>query len=350
MVTLTACGSDSPQEGADVGLPDAQQELYDAAVEAGGQVTAFVGTSGNAEQDAIKTAFHEAFPDVTLNIIGGTSDQVVERFMTEKRAGLNNADVLTVAGVGTFEQPIEEGFIQEFTPEDAELFTSDEATYIDGLVYSFSDIQVGACYNTQNVTDEEVELLQDYQGWTDPVWTGRASIVNTQGFGNRRGLMYWVFEDEELGVDWLEGLAALEPMVYSSANTASSRVIAGEHDVVFNALTIQAPRAFREGAPLRCVTGPYAPAYPFGIALPSDAPNEAGGKLFINWIMSEAGQSVVQEALSYNARREGFDEPVIVDEGWNPPDDLRFLDETVAVERGPEMTELFDSIVGTAQE
>ncbi len=257
---LVAAGCAALGGGGDVSedVSDAQRELYDQAVEAGGDVSVFIGTGSNTEMDQLIALFNEDFPDINVSYISGTGDEVSERLLTEKRSGLSNADVLMLGGLSAFKRINEEGYLTEFQPEDVDLYDEDESSYIDGVAYSFANLYPGACYNPDNVSEEEVALLGTYEGWTDPVWKDRAALVNVDGFGYRFAMTEWVYGDKALGKPWLADLAALKPTVYTSGNIAVPQVIAGEYDVVFNVITGYGARAYREDAPLECITGEYA--------------------------------------------------------------------------------------------
>ncbi len=354
-VALLVSGCSSSQSGesaTDKGVgpnSPAQQQLYEQAVADGGQLSLFIGTSGNQETQRFIELFNQQFPDITVQNISGTGDQVLERLMTEKRAGLNNADVMLAPGIIPFRIANDAGYIERFTPQDADLFAQDQTAYIDGIAYAFSDVYNAVCYNPTNVTPEEIALLHDYRGWTDPRFKGRASIVDPSGFGYRRGLTFWAFQDPALGESWLRDLAALEPTVYPTANAAAPQVIAGEHDVLFNAMTIHGARAYHDGAPMECATGSYAPAYPFSVGLIKDGPNQAAGKLFINWLLSEPGQIAVQDTFAFSARRDGMDVPVIDADWWQIPDDIRYTDENLVDTRYQELSTTFNRLFGAAR-
>ncbi len=343
-----ACGSGGGGGEVAASASEQQRALWEEAKATNnGQLTVFVGSSGTSQLDRVGEAFAADYPGVNLQWISGTSDTVQERFLTERRAGLSNADVLALVDVEPYRRLADEGYLEEFTPESADKFDYDEKAFIPNTAYAFADIPMGACYNPNNVTEDEVELLKTYEGWVDPVWNGRSAIINDEGYSTRRSLTYWVYEDPSLGVPWLEGLAAHQPVAFKSSNTAAPQVIAGEYDVLFNSQTMQAPRAAVNGAPLRCVTAEYAPAYLFVTALARDAPNTAAGKLFINWIMSENGQRTVQEAFGFNARLKGFDEPVLEEEWWEVPTDLRFADPKIVTDRYEELSATFNQLFGS---
>ncbi len=345
MISSCSSGGGTSSDGGDAPLTPAQQQLYDQAIADGGQLRVFIGTSDKDALDALGAAFEEQFADVAIEFIYGTSDHVLERFLSEKRAGLNNADVIALAGMIAFPDLNQEGYLADFTPSEAALFGDDPGTVIPGRAYGTSTINFGVCYNADKLSDEEVALLQTYQGWADPRWHGRAAIARPDGFGYRRGMIYWAYGDPALGEPWLQRIADLDPIVFPNANAASSQVTAGEYDILYNAPTAIQAVAIRDGAPFRCTTGEYGPAYPFVAALPNDAPNAAAGQLFIEWMMSESGQRAVQKTLGYTALREGFDEPVFGEGAASePPDDQRIVTDELVQSRQAEFAALFDRL------
>ena len=347
---LAGCGGGEEPGGEAAAITDAQRQLYDRAVEAGGRVQLFIGTGANEETDQLIERFNDTFPDVTVEYVSGTGTEVSERLLTEKRSGLNNADALIAPGISTFQPVADEGYLADFVPEDAGLFTYDQGTYIENRVYSFGGQYNGVCYNPNNVSEQEAASLRSYAGWVDPVWKGRAAVINADGSVYRRGLSYWLYQDDQLGERWLADLAALDPTVYTSGNVIVPQVIAGEFDVVYNISTIYGARAYREGAPLECVTGERAPYSTFLAGLVSGAPNEAGGQLFVNWLFSEAGQLAVQDTWSFNALREGFDTPVVDAPWWQTPEDPRVVDEQLLNQRYDELVTTFNNLFGNAQD
>jgi iron(III) transport system substrate-binding protein len=347
----SSCAALGGGGGVSEDVSDTQRELYDQAVEAGGEVSVFIGTGSNTEMDQLIELFNEDFPDINVSYISGTGDEVSERLLTEKRSGLSNADVLMLGGLSAFQRIDDEGYLAEYQPEDVDLFEQEESSYIDGVAYSFASLYPGACFNPENVSEEEITLLETYDGWTDPVWKDRAALVNVDGFGYRFAMTEWVYGDESLGKPWLADLAALDPTVYTSGNIAVPQVIAGEYDVVFNVITGYGARAYRENAPLECITGEYEPYYTFAAALVDEAPNDAAGRLWLNWMFSERGQQSVQDTLSWTARREGFDAPVVDADWWEQtPEDPRLVQEDVVDENYDDLLKTFNDLAGSAEE
>lgn len=346
---LAGCGGSGGASGEAAEITDAQQRLYEEAVEAGGKVNLFIGTGNDEATDQLIERFNQTFPDVTVEYVSGLSAEISERLLTEKRSGLNNADVVLASGLPSYEQFAKEGYLAEFVPEDADLFPQDKGSAIDKRAYSVGGQYGAVCYNPNNVTEEEAEALKTYDGWVDPAWKGRAAVINADSATYRRALSFWLYEEEQLGRQWLEDLAALDPTIFDSGNTVVPQVIAGEYDVVYNVGLVYGAQAYREGAPLECVTAKPTPSTTFMAGLVSEPPNEAGGKLFINWLFSEAGQLAVQDTWSFNALREGVDTPVVDADWWEIPEDSRVVDEEVLSRHEDELVDTFNNLFGNAQ-
>ncbi|MFJ5698647.1 ABC transporter substrate-binding protein [Arthrobacter sp. NPDC093139] len=348
-LALTACGGGSEASRDAAQISEDQQRLYEEAVNAGKGINLFVGTAANKDTDQLIDRFHDTFPDLKVEYVSGTGNEVTERLLTEKRSGLHNADALLVAGISTFKPVAQEKFLADFVPQDAELFTKEKGVYLENQAYSFGGQYNGVCYNPNNVTPEEAESLRTYDGWIDSAWKGRAAIVSADGSAYRRGLSYWLYQDKELGPQWLEKLSALNPTTFSSGNVVIPQVIAGEYDLVFNVSTVYGARAYREGAPLECVSGERAPYSTFATGVIADAPNKAGAELFTNWLFSEAGQKAVQDTWAFSSLRDGFETPVIDADWWQAPEDPRVIDEDVVNSRHKELVTTFNSMFGAAK-
>ena len=348
-LVVAGCGGGGPaaESVGTAEISDAQRALYEEAK--GSELHFFVGNAAD-DHDGLIARFNELYPDIKVSYVGGTGNEITERFLTEKRAGLNNVDALIMPGAFAYRQINDEGFLADFTPEEIGSFSLEPGSFIDNRAYAFSNIFNMVCYNPNSLTEEEIALLDTYQGWTDPRWKDRAAIINPSGFGYRFGLSYWVFDDPNLGEPWLRKLADLNPTVYSSANNAAPQVIAGEHDVVFNAQQAQGARAHHDGAPYECKAAEYAPYYIWLAAVAKDAPHPAAAKLFVNWLFTEHGQQAVQDFWYYNALREGFDSPLIDAEWWKVPEDRRLTDEDMVAKNYSHLVETFNNWFGAAND
>lgn len=350
---LAGCGGEPaavPTAGGDSDDPLAA--LYEEALAtAGGKVVLYTHLSGTEEQIAIAQAFGEAYPGLTLEVTGLNGQQLIERFLTEKRSGLNLVDVIKYPGLAPFENEFQdEGFLEPYTPSSADEYTI-EGTYVEGLAYPWSTYEQGACYNPDMITDKELKLLQTYEGWADPVFEGRAAISMPTGGTYLRGWDYWLEEDPNLGEDWLQDIKDnVNPTAFSNGNNAADRVAAGEYAVAYGVNSNTAIRAAGTGAPLKCARQEYTVVIAAPVALATDAPNPAGGKLFIEWMLSKEGQLFVINTIgNLSARSDLFGVPPERIPDWPTPNELVANDEAVVAETQGEVVDLFTSLFGSGQ-
>lgn len=350
---VAGCSSTPPAPDPDVpGAEGPLAELYEEALATnGGKVVLYTHLSGTEQQVAISQAFGEAYPGLTLEVTGLNGQQLLERFLTEKRAGQNLVDVIEYAGLAPFLNEFdEEGFIEPYEPTVAGDYTT-PGTFIEGVVYPWTSYEQGACYNPELATDQEIELIKSYEGWADPALKDRAATSMPTGGTYLRGWDYWLHQDENLGDDWLRAIKEnVDPIAYSNGNNAADRVAAGEYAVVFGVNSNVAIRAAQSGAPLECVRQEYTVIIAAPVGLVTDAPNPAGGKLFIEWQLSEPGQRVMMNEVGNLSARD--DLVGVAPDGisnWPAPNKLVANDEDVVAETQREVVELFTSLFGSGQ-
>lgn len=345
-LALAACGGDGgtdtpagPVEGG-----DEMQELYQAAQEEG-SVNLYSHVTASEQIEGFVAAFEEQYPGVDVTITNKTGSAILETFLSEKRAGRNDVDVIQYPGMAPFQNEFQdEGFIEEFTPTSADLYPEDST--VPGYAYPWLTYNMGAVYNKDLITPEELELLQTYEGWTDPIWKGRISAGSPGSASIQRALFQWVDQDPDLGREWLEDLAALDPVPFNSVTPAAERVIAGEFVASFPQMSVTAARAIPEGAPIGWVTQDYTVTNPALVAVASEAPHPNAAKLLVEFHLSEAGQTAMVEAVAADTLRTDLDLQAIEDEAFEAPAELIVVDEALISERGDEVVNTWNELIG----
>lgn len=269
------------------------ETLYAAAQEEGAVV--WYQSLAPEAVDLVLDAFQEAYPGVEVQPNSKPSQALLEQFLTEKRAGRNDADLFTYFGASPFLGVlVEEEFVTSYVPQVAESYPDE--FIIDDVAYPVGATGLGAAYAPDRVDEEGVELLKSYQGWTDSRWEGRAAMIAPTGGSTGRAQFYWARQDSNLGDEWLSEIAQLSPTVFTSTSPALQRMIAGDFDVVFNMTDAVAGRNKATGAPVHFVYPEYTVVTANYIALASDAPNPNAAKLLMEWALSEDGQLAFQQA------------------------------------------------------
>jgi iron(III) transport system substrate-binding protein len=345
VLALPACGggSDAAPAGPIEGGDDVAK-LYEAAKEEG-SVSLYSHVTASEEIEAFVAAFEEQYPGVDVELTNKTGSAILETFLSEKRAGRNDADVIQYPGMAPFMNEFQdEGFIEEYTPTSADLYPEDAV--VPGFAYPWLSYTMGAVYNTDLITPEELELLQTYQGWTDPTWKGRISSGSPGSASIQRSLFQWVAADEELGEDWLRQFAENDPVAFNSVTPAAERVIAGEFVASFPQMSVTAARAIPQGAPVGWVSQDYSVTNPALVAVASNAPHPNAARLMLEFHLSEAGQRAMVEAVKADTLREDLDIPPVQDENFERPSELVVVDEKAFAEGGEDVINLWNQLVG----
>jgi iron(III) transport system substrate-binding protein len=148
-------------------------------------------------------------------------------------------------------------------------------------------------FNPELVAEEEVPA--SYKDLVDPEWSGRIGIAPTNGSFIAFVSAMILTEGDEATLEWLEGLAANDPITYDGNSPIAAAVDAGDVDVGL----INHYYLLQLGAEQGGTTGQnhfFAEAdagslvMPSGISMLATAPNPAGATELISFLLSSESQ------------------------------------------------------------
>jgi len=214
------------------------------------------------------------------------SEKVVQRAVTEARAGRASVDVVETNG------PEMEMMARE------KLFTELDSPYL-------ADLPPGAvpkhrlwipdrmnffvvAYNTAKVRREE--LPKDYLGFLDPKWKGRIGIEATDAEWMATLVKKW---GNEAGMAYFRKLADMRPDVRKGHVLLAELIAAGEIPVGLTVYNANAESLKRKGAPIDWVPVQPVVARPQGIAVARNAPNPKAARAFVDFVLSPEGQELL---------------------------------------------------------
>jgi len=234
--------------------------------------------------------FRQRYPFVDVKYSRASGTQVINRFLTESKAGSYRADVvgarsnfhptlmkagLVAKNLAPFRQELRDGFI-------------DKAGYLLGQ-HTFG-LVIG--YNTRNVPPSKVP--QSYQDLLSPEWKGQmaldleshdwlAGILDTMG--------------EEKGMDFAKKLAAQNVHVQRGHSLLLQLVAAGELKVEIDAYHYQI-NEFRKKP------DPMVVKEPSGIWISKRAPHPHAAALLVDFLFSREGQQILAGLSVLVARKD----------------------------------------------
>jgi iron(III) transport system substrate-binding protein len=209
---------DTPPEGE----TDAdEEESLDDFVETGGQVTVYSGRG----RDLVEPILHR-FGELTgidVRVRYGDTAEMAAAILEE---GQNTpADVYYGQDAGALGALANEGMLRPLPETSLELvdsrFRSDE-----GLWVGTSGRARTVIYNTDLV--DEGELPASILDYVDPRWEGQLGWSPTNGSFQAWVTALRIIEGEDVAREWLEGIQALNPLVYEGNTPIVRAAMAGE--------------------------------------------------------------------------------------------------------------------------
>ena len=233
-------------------------------------------------------AFKKKYPSIKPSFYRGTSERVLQRVVTEAKAGRFAADVVTSAG---FQVQLlkESGLTQRFVPPEASAFTEGFKDP-EGHWVSVHSLLNSMAYNTQLVKPNEAP--KKYEDLLAPRWKGRLGV-------NLQDPEWYVSLQRRWGKEkarnFLKALAAQQPGVRDGHNITAQLLAAGEFHAVSNTYAHIAARIKSQGGPVQYVFDEPVITYVHPITLMKAAPHPNAGKLLISFILSIEGQRMLRD-------------------------------------------------------
>ncbi|MEA9984253.1 ABC transporter substrate-binding protein [Subtercola sp. RTI3] len=292
----------------------ATADVYKAAKDEGSLVF-YTGGSETSEQQVA-----DAFTDATgidVEIVRLAPNKLQERILSELSAGQLGADLIRISGEDLIAQLADQKAFQktELSPDISKALIP-EAIYDDGLYFNSFDRVYSFAYNNQVVSSDTAP-----KNWADlikPEYAGKLGIVQVGAGGSTAALTR--FQLDTLGQDWLESYAAAKPRIFDSSASLTDALSRGEIGIGPVPIAT-AYSAVLDGAPLTIATPEEgAAAYPFYLGETSSTKRPNASTVFINWLLSSAGQELAASIGDYPVHT-GLPNPTIGDIGLPAADD-----------------------------
>lgn len=310
---VSCCGVAQDYSATQPELPDYYPADYPALVEAskreGGTLTIYSNTDQQSWAPIID-AFQDKFPWVgSVNATNLDSDEVFQRVLSEQAIGQDSADIVVSNAADAWADFAER-------PDTLVDYTSPELDHLPDFaqpmpnVYTLSVDPISLVYNTALLPDDEKPTsIADLAAKVteDPEeFNGRIAVRNPKGaFGFT---VTRAFVDNNPDAAWAE-LAKILPFSQNETSTGGmvEKVTSGEYTVGFFMGSPALTAEQRTGGLIKAVfPTDGTPLLRRGIGIANGAPHEATAKLFLDFVMSETGQSAVSEG-GLTAYRDGVE-------------------------------------------
>ena len=245
--------------------------------------------------EELKQEFEAENPGMYLEIYRKGTSAVVEKINEEIAAGQIQADVIWVANFTVGENLKEKGVLLPYTPpESTEIpdILKDE----DGYYYAGRLLIMVLAYNTDTVTTKPT----GYKDLLDKRHHGRIGHDTPETSGSLQYFVGTLLQDADFGEEFFTALAENAPQIQTSTKT-TQRIANGELDM---GITIDnTVRKLLKEDPDAPIDYIYPEAgvvmVPSPIAIFKDSQNIEVAKVFVRYILSRTGQTVLRDLGGY---------------------------------------------------
>jgi iron(III) transport system substrate-binding protein len=310
--------------------PDRMQKLIEGAKK---EQTLSVYTSAPVDDyAAFSAAFEKKYPGVKIQVWRAGSEKVLQRGVTEARAGRYDVDIFDTNGP-EMESLHREKVLQAVrSPHTADLIP--QAVQPHGEWVGTRLNIFALAYNTNRVKKDE--LPKRYEDLLDPRWKGRLGI-EAGDFDWFSGVAGTLGEDHAIKL--FRDIVAKNGISVRKGHTLLTNLVAaGEVPLALTVYNYKADQLKKKGAPIDWFVIPPAVARPNGIGMAAHAPHPHAAVLFYDWMLSDG------QALLLKRQFVPVSTKVKTNLSAFP---VKFIDSRVILDQTEKWEKLFDDIMGT---
>lgn len=248
------------------------------------------------EANSLIGAFEKRYPfiKVRLNRIG--SEKLLTRVLTEARAKKSFADVLQTVefSMHIFQRS---GLLARYLSQSDAAYPKDFKSEGFWTTVYYNAYVTG--YNSRLVAASAVP--RSYDDLLSPKWRGALMMEGTKAdwFAGMLQIM-----GQERGLQYMRALAKQQPSPREGHELLAQLVAAGEGLFDINIPVASVERMKLRGAPIDWVALGPVPAIMVGAGVAAQAPHPNAAKLFLEFILSREGQTLMQTPGRHVARRD----------------------------------------------
>lgn len=245
-------------------------------------------------------AFEKSAPYVKVRANRLSQSSIMPKIDTESRAGHFAVDVVASAPVEMWELK-QRGYSASYLSPELKAFPT--GSYDPQGFWSSTEVTpLVLAFNTKLAPADEAP--RSYQELLQPKWKGKMN------FGSDEYAWYSVMLDgmgKAKGLDFMRALARQQLHIPGGSSIMRLQLmLAGESAIAIAARGRRATEYKEKGAPVDYrLLDPY-PAEPNGLALMRRAAHPHAAMLFIDWMLSEEGQTVLAQQIPRMTLRKGI--------------------------------------------
>lgn len=261
-----------------------EKKLYEAAKKEG-KLLYWDSLSLKEAAQFIK-AFNNRFPGIEVSYWEGNATQVDQKYFTEHQAGRNPVDVMQIE---LFDNYKKGGHLTDISDIVKDSGFPKECATKDFDAVAIEHTIRGVAYNSKLVSSKEVP--RSWDDFLNPRWKGKIALeTNMSVF-----ITYTKTWGEENIIAYLKKLGQQNPIFNEGVTHTMTLLGAGEFPLGVNMLLSRTLYMQSQGqpvawAPLSPIIDKFSP-----YVILRDAPHPNAAKLYMRWLMSAEGQSMVDK-------------------------------------------------------
>lgn len=279
-----------------------------------GAVVIYGSVIGDA-RDPLVQEFKNKY-GIGLEFLQGRGGEIVEKLLTERKAGLYQGD-MGIGGLTTFFSTLKpanvpiplEPLIVSDEVKDATKWRLGKLPFVDKdrTVLALASI-AALCVNINTAMVQETEL-SSFDDLLAPKWKGKVVIndPSLSGFGNDWfSFMLINAYGREKGAQYMNSLKLQDPVIMRDERLQVEAVAKGKYPVILGAKPTVVQTFINAGAPIKSIKvkeGAPVTSGALNLYAFDRGPHPNATKLFINWLLSKEGSEIINRTTGYATER-----------------------------------------------
>jgi len=343
-VTLASCGGTDPNIDVTTdesgGLVINGETIADADLlskaKAEGSMTIYTAYTVDKEQKIVD-AFEEA-TGLKVEVVGLGTAPLVTRVQSENQAKQYTADVVKLGNLVNVDKLAAGGLLTSYTPPTGFAVPSN-ANNAEGKYWAWNQSPLAPGYNTGLVN--EADAPKSWADLLDPKWQGKLGLAPFAAGGVE--IATFQFVRNEVDPDYWTKLAAQKPSIFAVMASVTQAVTQGSVNVAIVQPSVLG-EAISGGAKIKFVPDPTEglPLSSNFVGKVSNGPHPSVAQVYLNFLFSKAGQTVVSQSIGDYGIRSDVPAPVVAGISMPALDSgYKFfpLDSAETIAKGPAWTQ-----------
>ncbi len=242
------------------------------------------------EFDKIQPLFEKRYPDIKLDHVRATGEDLIQRMVTETKGGKILADVLETNSFDVF-NAVSQNLLEPWKAPNAGAIP-DELKDTSGA-WTCTRLNIDCiAWNTDQV--KAADAPKGYDDLIDPKWKGKM-MIESEDMEMFAGLVSMKFgNDMGKASAWLEKVAANAPEAHKGHTETMDLLAAGQAGIFFGAYAHRVEAMKKKKAPVDWTKTEAVQLLQVGGVVKGAAhPNAA--KVFFNWLLGDEGQQGISD-------------------------------------------------------